>query len=81
MERITFESAQRAVKDAAWANGIGVAHGAALTVTLATDVPLALKALTFAGFLIAGANGARRGAQERRAMEEYPGIEIHRSQP
>jgi len=74
--KLTRESALSAVRDAAWANGIGIAHGAVFTFTIATDVPLSIKALTFIGLIAAGANGARRSTQENQAMGEFNGIEF-----
>jgi hypothetical protein len=74
--KFTHEGARKALQDAEWANGIGVAHAAMFTLTLTTDAPLQIKVLTFAGFLAAGINGARRGMQEGQAMGEHAGIEF-----
>ena len=75
-ERLSLEGAGKAVKDARWAEGIGIAY-AAVSVFMLPNIhaPAEIRAVAFAGFIASGINAARRSSAQRSAMEKFPGIE------
>ena len=73
---LTKTEAYRAVQNARWAQGVGVAYSAVSVFILPfTPAPAEIKAVALAGFIVSGINAARKSSAERSAMEEFPGIE------
>ena len=76
-ERLSLKEARKTVKDAMWAQGVGIAYSAVSVFILPNiHAPAEIKAVALAGFIASGINAARKSSAQRSAMEEFPGIEM-----
>jgi len=76
-EGLSRDVAEKAVRDAKWADGIGVNYMKTMMglLVLPFAVPAVAKIAVTVGLLACLKNSARRSGPERDATEQYPGIE------